>query len=475
MLKRKLNTVLSIALAAALTLTSSAVPTKAASADDYRYSFYFFDHDIRMRTGGTYDLGFYLDPYAFDENIHFKITNTTLLKFTEVSSEKGMCKLKATHALDSEEFDDGTSGDSDNDSDNDSEHDSEQESPAPTASAAPDATPIPEPSAIPGDDDSDGSDDNWESIDSFGGANRLSKIPVRSTLKGDDDDDDDAGSVGVGGQCRDVKIKAIYQGLVLDTVNVRIYGSIENGNVSSDSEYDNDYGDADPMATPGKIEVDDDDSTNYSDLVKVKGGKKSFTVVKKKSVSIPLTVTGKAKYTNVSATSSDTRTATVGKITKTTDGCKIAINGVAAGKTTIKLYYNDDGDKKGIGSVSITVKKNSSKPVPTPKPAPPKAPTKTAPKPGKVAITKVTVSKTTATITWKKQTKNTTGYQVYVKKPGKSKYELLKKITKNSTVSCKATLTKGKKSYFKVRAYHSKQGYKTSLGAFSAVKSATGK
>lgn len=473
MLKRKLNTVLSIALAAALTLTSSAVPTKAASAEDYSYSFYFFDHDIKMRTGGTYDLGFYLDPYAFDENIHFKITNTTLLKFAEVSSEKGMCKLKATHALDSEEFDDGTSGDSDNDSDNDSE----QESPAPTASAAPDATPIPEPSAIPGDDDSDepiDGSDNWgEPIDSFGGANHLSKIPIRPTLKGDDDDD--AGSVGVGGQCRDVKIKAIYQGLVLDTVNVRIYGSIENGNVSSDSEYDNDYGDADPMTTPDPFIDPDNDSTNYSDLVKVKGGKKSFTVVKKKSVSIPLTVTGKAKYTNVSATSSDARIATVGKITKTTDGCNIAINGVDAGKATIKLYYNDDGDKKGIGSVSITVKKNSSKPAPTAKPTPTKAPTKTAPKPGKVAITKVTVSKTTATITWKKQTKNTTGYQVYVKKPGKSNYELLKKITKNSTVSCKATLTKGKKSYFKVRAYHSKKGYKTSLGAFSAVKSATGK
>ena len=474
MLKRKLNTVLSIALAAALTLTSSAVPTKAASADDYIYSFYFFDHDIKMRTGGTYDLGFYLDPYAFDENIHFKITNTTLLKFTEVSSEKGMCKLKATHALDSEEFDDGTS----NDSDNDSENDSEQESPAPTASAAPDATPIPEPSAIPGGDDPDGSDGSDEPIDgsdepidSFGGANRLSKIPVRSTLKGDDDD---AGSVGVGGQCRDVKIKAIYQGLVLDTVNVRIYGSIENGNVSSDSEYDNDYGDNDPMDNSGKIEVDDEDSTNFSDLVKVKGDKKSFTVVKKKSVSIPLTVTGKAKYTNVSATSSDARTATVGKITKTTDGCNIAINGVDAGKATIKLYYNDDGDKKGIGSVSITVKKEASTSNTTGS-GTSKTPTKTAPKPGKVAITKVTVSKTTATVTWKKQTKNTTGYQVYVKKPGKSNYELLKKITKNSTVSCKATLTKGKKSYFKVRAYYSKQGYKTSLGAFSAVKSATGK
>ena len=353
-----------------------------------------------------------------------------------------------------------------------SRHRTHQQPQAPTASAAPDATPIPEPSAIPGGDDSDGSDGSDEPIDSFGGANRLSKIPVRSTLKGDDDD---AGSVGVGGQCRDVKIKAIYQGLVLDTVNVRIYGSIENGNVSNDSEYDNDYGNDDPMTTPDPfIDHNNDDSTNYSDLVKVKGGKKSFTVVKKKSVSIPLTVTGKAKYTNVSATSSDTRTATVGKTTKTTDGCNIAINGVAAGKTTIKLYYNDDGDKKGIGSVSITVKKEASKSNTTGS-GTSKTPTKTAPKPGKVAITKVTVSKTTATITWKKQTKNTTGYQVYVKKPGKSKYELLKKITKNSTVSYKATLTKGKKSYFKVRAYYSKQGYKTSLGAFSAVKSATGK
>ncbi|MCI8307833.1 MAG: hypothetical protein HFH14_07270 [Lachnospiraceae bacterium] len=93
---------------------------------------------------------------------------------------------------------------------------------------------------------------------------------------------------------------------------------------------------------------------------------------------------------------------------------------------------------------------------------------KTYTKPKKVTL-KAKAGTRKATLTWSKVT-GATGYRVYMKKSGSSKFSKIKQITKGSTVSyTKTKLTKGKTYYFKVRAFRTVNGKKI-YGAYSKIK-----
>ena len=96
----------------------------------------------------------------------------------------------------------------------------------------------------------------------------------------------------------------------------------------------------------------------------------------------------------------------------------------------------------------------------------------TCTKPAAVTLTVKAGSKR-AILSWKKIT-GATGYRIYMSTDG-SKYTKIKTITKNTIVSfTKTGLTKGKKYYFKVRAYKTTNSVKV-FGKYSSVKSVTSK
>ena len=90
--------------------------------------------------------------------------------------------------------------------------------------------------------------------------------------------------------------------------------------------------------------------------------------------------------------------------------------------------------------------------------------------PAKVALSKVSAGSKSATPTWKKVS-GASGYEVMYSTS--SKFSSSKTATVNKGSSTKTTikkLTKGKKYYFKVRAYKTFDGKKV-YGVWSAVKS----
>lgn len=94
----------------------------------------------------------------------------------------------------------------------------------------------------------------------------------------------------------------------------------------------------------------------------------------------------------------------------------------------------------------------------------------------KPALSKVTgvkarnSAKNTVKVTWKK-TEGATGYKVYRATKKKGKYQLVKTISKNKTVAyTNKKLKKGKKYYYKVRAYK-KVGKKIVYGSYSSIVS----
>ena len=95
---------------------------------------------------------------------------------------------------------------------------------------------------------------------------------------------------------------------------------------------------------------------------------------------------------------------------------------------------------------------------------------------GKPILSKVTGvkannhAKKTVKVTWKK-TSGASGYKVYRAAKKKGKYKLIKTISKNKTVKyTNKKLKKGKKYYYKVRAYK-KAGKKTVYGSYSSIVS----
>ena len=76
--------------------------------------------------------------------------------------------------------------------------------------------------------------------------------------------------------------------------------------------------------------------------------------------------------------------------------------------------------------------------------------------------------KKNARISWKK-IKGVSGYKVYMKTGKKGKFKLVKTIKKNKASYIKKKLKKGKRYYFKVRAYKKENG-KTYYGKYSKTK-----
>ncbi len=124
---------------------------------------------------------------------------------------------------------------------------------------------------------------------------------------------------------------------------------------------------------------------------------------------------------------------------------------VTPGKTyyyRIRPYKNISG-KKSYGSYSSIVKVKA---------APPKA-----------AISSVKAGPKRVSVAWKKQT-NISGYEVYMSTKKSGGYKKVKTISKSSTTRyVKTGLKKGKKYYFKVRAYKTVKGKKI-YGEFSSIK-----
>lgn len=89
--------------------------------------------------------------------------------------------------------------------------------------------------------------------------------------------------------------------------------------------------------------------------------------------------------------------------------------------------------------------------------------------PAKTKITKLTKKKKTITVKWKKVSE-ANGYEIWMATKKKGKYKKIKTITKVSTVKfTKKKLKKGKKYFFKLRAYKNVSGSKL-YGPWSAVK-----
>ena len=124
---------------------------------------------------------------------------------------------------------------------------------------------------------------------------------------------------------------------------------------------------------------------------------------------------------------------------------------VTPGKTyyyRVRPYKNVSG-KKTYGSYSSIVKVKAA--------------------PAKVTISSVKAGAKRASVTWKKQ-KNISGYEVYMSTNKDRGYKKVKTISKASTTRyVKTGLTKGKKYYFKVRAYKAVNGKKI-YGDFSSAK-----
>ena len=81
----------------------------------------------------------------------------------------------------------------------------------------------------------------------------------------------------------------------------------------------------------------------------------------------------------------------------------------------------------------------------------------------------VTAGKKQAKITWKKVA-GSTGYEVYMSTSKNGSYKKIKTATSKSTSYSKTKLTKGKKYFFKVKAYSKINGKKV-YSNWSTVKS----
>ena len=101
--------------------------------------------------------------------------------------------------------------------------------------------------------------------------------------------------------------------------------------------------------------------------------------------------------------------------------------------------------------------------------------------PKNTAISKLTASKNTVTVKWKKQTKQTAGYEIQYSTSSKFTKKTTKtvKVTKNSTTSKKITKLKAKKKYYvRIRTYQTvKVGKKSTkiYSGWSKAKTATTK
>ena len=83
--------------------------------------------------------------------------------------------------------------------------------------------------------------------------------------------------------------------------------------------------------------------------------------------------------------------------------------------------------------------------------------------PKNTAISKLTASKNTVTVKWRKQTKQTAGYEIQYSTSSKFTKKTTKtvKVTKNSTTSKKITKLKAKKKYYvRIRTYKVVSGKK---------------
>lgn len=462
-MRKRLRLLGAVALSLALVATSvvTAIPASAASnsdaSTDYSYSFYFYEHTILMNVGESHELGYFLDPYAFEEQIHFKIGNTSLLKFSKVSDES--VTLTATGSMDQDDADDDNGGDGQG---------SVKTTPAPstTVTAAPDATPTNDPNDWGSDDDLDFDSDFTSSFNRKGGS-------------AEDDDPDNAGSITVGGSCKQVSIKAIYQGKVIDSVLVKIYD--ENGSdytEDNDSEYDTDTGNEDPIATKSPSSSGNGD-TNYSDSFELEKTSCKHTYTPSAGTVEAFMVNYKTSGKTQEALNNggsivpqlDANAAKCVEVASCSDSV-LTLNCIAAGSGKISFNLElVDGKTVTLGStlkVTIKTKKPSSSSSSGGSSSKPSTSTtvKKATKPAKIAGFKVTATGKKVTVKWTKHTKNTKGFYIYRKVGGK-----YKKIgtAKASTTSFKETL-KSKGSYsYKMRAYNG-SGKKISYSSYTSVK-----
>ena len=90
--------------------------------------------------------------------------------------------------------------------------------------------------------------------------------------------------------------------------------------------------------------------------------------------------------------------------------------------------------------------------------------------PKNTAISKLTASKNTVTVKWRKQTKQTAGYEIQYSTSSKFTKKMTKtvKVTKNSTTSKKITKLKAKKKYYvRIRTYQTVKVGKKSTKIYS--------
>lgn len=400
-MRKRLRVLGAVALSLALVATSvvTAIPASAASdsdaSTDYSYSFYFYEHTILMNVGESHELGYFLDPYAFEEQIHFKVGNTSLLKFSKVSDES--VTLTATGSVDQD----------DNDNDNDDGQGSVKTTPVPstTVTAAPDATTTDDPNDWGDDDDLDFDSDFTSSFNRKGGS-------------AEDDDPDNAGSITVGGSCKRVSIKAIYQGKVIDSVLVKIYD--KNGSdytEDDDSEYDNDIGSEDPIATKSPSSSGNGD-TNYSDSFELEKTSCKHTYTPSAGTVEAFMVNYKTSGKTQEALNNggsivpqlDANAAKCVEVASCSDGV-LTLNCIAAGSGKISFNLElVDGKTVTLGStlkVTIKTKKPSSSSSSGNSSSKPSTSTtvKKATKPAKIAGFKVTATGKRVTVKWTKHTK----------------------------------------------------------------------
>lgn len=91
-------------------------------------------------------------------------------------------------------------------------------------------------------------------------------------------------------------------------------------------------------------------------------------------------------------------------------------------------------------------------------------------KPKNTGVSKLTASKNALTVKWKKQTKQTAGYEIQYSTSSKFTKQTTKtvKIAKNSTTSKKITKLKAKKKYYvRIRTYQTVKVGKKSTKIYS--------
>ena len=101
--------------------------------------------------------------------------------------------------------------------------------------------------------------------------------------------------------------------------------------------------------------------------------------------------------------------------------------------------------------------------------------TVSAKKPAASSLRSVKAGKKKATIKWKKQTKNVSGYQVYLSTSKKFKKNVIKKTVSKKKTSLTVKKLKAKKTYYvKIRTYYKNPTTKkTTYSKWSKVKKVT--